>query len=147
MRLVLVSGTSNAISAENIKSARLQYYSVGEVWASLMTSKTIFCAGSILRNIPRAKKQIGEENVETTSKLRLESCTTQNVLLEARNHGRSEEDKKIILESCHAGPSGMQNNLAIVYKDFNQQSVGLFLHYRWPGFCISTNLRCSNQER
>ena len=86
MRLVLVSSISNAISAETIKCASVQHYSVGEVWASLMTLKTIFCARSILRNIPRTKKQIYDENAETTSKLRLESCTTRNVLPEARNH-------------------------------------------------------------
>ena len=39
-----------------------EHYSAGEVWVSLTTSKTIFCTASILRDIPRAKKQICEEN-------------------------------------------------------------------------------------
>ena len=35
-----------------------RHYSVGEEWASLTKSKTIFCTGSIPKGIWRAKKQI-----------------------------------------------------------------------------------------
>ena len=47
------------------------HYSEEVQW--VMTSKTIFCTASILRDIPRAKKQICQENAEKTSRLRLES--------------------------------------------------------------------------
>ena len=43
-----------------------QHHSAGEVWVSLMTSKTIFCTASIPIDLPRAEKQICEENAETT---------------------------------------------------------------------------------
>ena len=96
-----------------IRKLTIWHYSVGEVWVRL---KSIFYAASM----PRVKKQICEENIQTTSRLRLESCTTENVLPKVRNHGRYAQEvsrrRTRILESYHAGPT--ESNLAVLYKIF-----------------------------
>ena len=72
-----------------------RHYSVGEVWASLTKSKIIFCAGSIPKDIRRAKKQICGESAETISRLRVEFCTTGNVPPEVRNHGKYAQEARM----------------------------------------------------
>ena len=82
-------------------------YPVGEVWANLMMLKTIFCAANIPSDIPRAKKQIWEENAE---RLKLESFTTKNLLPKVK------QEKKRIFEFCHAGPTGFNKETWQLYK-------------------------------
>ena len=102
-----------------------RHYSVREVWASLTKSKIIFCAGSIPKDIRKAKKQICGESAETISRLRVESCTTGNVPPEVRNHGKCAKEARMKRrESLSHAMLALLGNC--IYKDFNEQAVEFF---------------------
>ena len=137
-RLVLVKWHIKCHQRWDYKMHELttRHYSVGEVWASLTKSKTIFCAGSIPKDIRRVKKQICGESAETISRLRVESCTTGNVPHEwgtlenmCKKRGWKEENPWVM--PCWPYKY-VKYNLAIVYIKTSTSKLLNFSRYRWP---------------